>query len=496
MDTAIQLRKERCDLCGGSPACVPSCPQQILAVRGDGVVMTHQDRCPPECTVCIDVCEASAFSLVEEVHQELGVVPQERIDGPALVHHVAYQRDEDETELVIRGRFAALLDRLGIPGGQRSLGDAHAHGWGDLMDHEGVYLQLTWELHTEYYFVRAILTGAATHALEAPMAAIVPDLHDCGIPPLVTCLDVTVVDRPMNPREVCDLIVCRNRFGNRVLGGELAVYTNYEPVGGRERYVVCGTPEAVSDHAVFAVANIGRVENYYHLLMIPRTEVRASIQRVHRMENGLSARTEDFTQDIQGATREQMERWLKELTVELAHVVRLNGRFNHVVSATFPYGERVREGFAAWKAQPVEGFDPLGPLILERVETVVDEYRAFMARLGRMQAEILALTSILRTRVEMKIEAQNTRLLQNLDTRSATQLRLQELAEGLSIIVITYYMTGLAGYLFKGMEKQHLIGDGTSTVLTALFIPFGALTAWYVAHRGVRKIRKKAGNNH
>ena len=211
------------------------------------------------------------------------------------------------------------------------------------------------------------------------------------------------------------------------------------------------------------------------------------------MEVALSVRTEAVTVEIADASPGRMEQWLSELTVDLARLVRWNGRFNHVLSATFPYGERVREGFASLKGTPVEGFDPLDTILLDRVELVVEEYHAFLARLGRMQAEIQSLVSILRTRVEMTMEAQNTEMLQNLDKRSAIQLRLQELAEGLSVIVITYYMTGLASYLFKALEKQHLIGDGMATLFTAVFIPIGAFAAYTIAHRAVGKIKKEHG---
>ncbi len=507
MRTPIQLRQDRCDLCGGSPACVPACPQQILAIRDDSVVMTHSNRCPSGCSTCIDECGSDVFSLVEQVHQGLGAVPHERIDGAALVHHVAYQRDEAEPEYTIRGRFASLLDELGIPEPNRSLGDSHAHGWGRLAGADSVVVQLTWELHTEYYFVRAILSGPLSdsapilsdlqpEALEPHMERIVPILHGIGAPPLVTCLDIYVSDRSLNMDEVCGLISCRNRFGNRVLGGEVAVYTNYEPVNGRERYVVAAPRAVLSTQGGFVIGNIGRIENYYHLLMIPRAEERTAIQDVHRVENELAARSEAVTLEIESAGRERLEQWLQELTLDLTRLVRLNSRFNHVLSATFPYGERVSDGFSDWKAEPVDGFEPLDGMILDRVDLVIEEYHAFLTRLGRMQTEISALVSILRTRVELTMEAQNSQMLQNLDKRSAIQLRLQELAEGLSVIVITYYMTGLVSYFFKALEKQHLIGDGMATLFSAVFIPFGAFGAYTIAHRAVHRIKKQHGKDH
>ena len=293
----------------------------------------------------------------------------------------------------------------------------------------------------------------------------------------------------MDPEEVCTHIVCRNRFGARVLGGDVAVYTNYEPVDGRERYVVAGTAEAVAEHGAFILGNIGRIENYYHLLLIPRLEVRNTVQDVHRRERDFAERMERVTEEIGDAGPERMRMWLGELTVDLAQVVRRYGRFNHVLSATFPYTELVRQGFADWKEQPVAGFDSLSEPILGRVATVGDEYRTFLARLDRMQEEISDLVAILRTRVDMSMEAQNTQVLQNLDARSAIQLRLQQMAEGLSVIVISYYLTGLAGYVFKALAHEGLIGS--ENLFTALFIPVAVGSAFLVTRKGAHLVKHK-----
>jgi Fe-S-cluster-containing hydrogenase component 2 len=150
MLTPIRIHDERCDLCGGNPACIPACPQQILRIGDHRVVMTHTDRCPEGCTVCVEACNTHAFSLVEQVHTGLGTVAAERVRGAARVHHVAYLRGEQEEEKRIRDRFAALCDELKLPEDQRSIGETRAHAWGDAPGGTGHKLQLTWELHTEY----------------------------------------------------------------------------------------------------------------------------------------------------------------------------------------------------------------------------------------------------------------------------------------------------------------------------------------------------------
>ncbi len=492
METAIALRKDRCNLCGGLPACVPACPQQILSVSGQSVSLLHDDRCPDGCNDCITSCDSAVFSLAEEVHQGLGIVPVERVKGASIAHQVAYLRDPHESDGQLQDRFRQVCERLQIPEQNRSFGETRGHGWGPHGNGGDSQLQLTWELHTEYYFFRAILTGGApVTRFDERLEEVVQVLHDCGTPPIVTCLDILLLDTLIPPEGLEGLITTRNRYGAQILDGALNIYTNYEPINGRERYVVSGLPAALEAHGAFTLANIGALENYYHLLMIPRIEQRESVMEVHDMEQALTERMAVVTEQIDRAGPEQLEEWLHDLTGDLTRLVRYNGRFNHVLSASYPYNDRVREAFAKWNEMPLPGCDSPSRIILERTDRVAEEYRTFLARLDRMQGEISDLVAILRTRVEMSMEAQNTRLLQNLDERSAIQLRLQELAEGLSVIVITYYMTGLASYLFKALEKAHVIGS--ATLYTAVFIPIGAATAWYVAHKGIQKIKKKAG---
>lgn len=49
-------------------------------------------------------------------------------------------------------------------------------------------------------------------------------------------------------------------------------------------------------------------------------------------------------------------------------------------------------------------------------------------------------TGLLRTRVEVNLQSQNHLLLASVDRRATAQLRLQHNVEGLSVVVLTYYL--------------------------------------------------------
>ena len=63
-----------------------------------------------------------------------------------------------------------------------------------------------------------------------------------------------------------------------------------------------------------------------------------------------------------------------------------------------------------------------------------------------------------------------------MDHRVKMQLRLQEMVEGLSIIVIGYYFTGLLGYVYKALARLGLPIDVDVTI--AVSIPCVLLGIW------------------
>src|SRR3546814_18423991 len=64
-------------------------------------------------------------------------------------------------------------------------------------------------------------------------------------------------------------------------------------------------------------------------------------------------------------------------------------------------------------------------------------------------------SNLLRTRVDIELEAQNRDVLMSMNRRARLQLRLQETVEGLSVVAISYYVVGLVGYAAKARSEEH-----------------------------------------
>ena len=75
--------------------------------------------------------------------------------------------------------------------------------------------------------------------------------------------------------------------------------------------------------------------------------------------------------------------------------------------------------------------------------------------------------------------------LEAMNDRARMQLRLQQTVEGLSVAAISYYVVGLAGYVFKAMKDAGAPID--PNIAMGLAVPAAIAGVWWV----VRSIRRK-----
>ncbi len=110
-------------------------------------------------------------------------------------------------------------------------------------------------------------------------------------------------------------------------------------------------------------------------------------------------------------------------------------------------------------------------------------------RQANLSRKLARAAQLLRTRVDIDLESQNSELLNAMNERAKVQLRLQQTVEGLSVAAVSYYVLGLLGYVFKAMKDG--IGGPDPTIATALALPFVVAGVWW----GVRRVRRGSGHD-
>ncbi len=124
---------------------------------------------------------------------------------------------------------------------------------------------------------------------------------------------------------------------------------------------------------------------------------------------------------------------------------------------------------AELREEEVCGLQTLNEFLGRRLTPAYRTSETVREDLDDLSSRIDRASELLRTRVNLTIEAQNQDLLQSMDRRSKLQLRMQQAVEGLSVAAISYYLVGLFKYLAESVKSLGLISN--SSLVTGLFVP-------------------------
>ena len=84
---------------------------------------------------------------------------------------------------------------------------------------------------------------------------------------------------------------------------------------------------------------------------------------------------------------------------------------------------------------------------------------------------------------------QNLKLLSSVDKTTKSQAILQHTVEGLSVIVISYYLSGLGSYVFKALENIGWLTD--HDFASGVFVPISIGIAFGLIVLGRKVIYKR-----
>jgi len=160
---------------------------------------------------------------------------------------------------------------------------------------------------------------------------------------------------------------------------------------------------------------------------------------------------------------------------------RCGSRFSLTESYARILSSRVRE----LREEQVPGYQTISEFFDRRLSQALHTCKTAAAGLGALSARLQSTTSLLRTRVEVNLQSQNQQLLASVDRRAAAQLRLQHNVEGLSVVVLTYYLANLLRIVLEGGRAAGLGVNEPEVV--ALALPLLAGGVWWA----VRRVRRE-----
>jgi uncharacterized membrane-anchored protein len=429
---------------------------------------------------------------IQRLHLRPKKYLDEWLDFPAHVHHAAYRMSDPPRDRPrSRMEFMQVLSQLAIP--EANCAVTEKFGYGARVEDNGDRLILVWEAHTEYYSYQ-IWHIPDDKALPLEFGSIkVPGFAFPLTPSgtLISALDLIFSqERDVAPELIRALLPGRSVYGSRVFGGEITVVSSFTPdEQTRERYLIFSSdPKALLAHLGQVTDAVVTIENYYHLLLLPFAEFSRALDRIHELEQHHLRQRETITAQLSASDAALLQGWVNKLTEDFLEVSRFAEAMRVRLSASAPYNAILHSTVRALQEKPVASFLPLSDYVLGGISGVADGYQQLIKRIEAVEADFQSIISVIRTQVNLMQQEQNIQLLSSVDKTTKSQAILQRTVEGLSVIVIAYYLTGLAGYLLKAAQELGWLSN--AAVATGLFVPVSVGVSFLLIYFG-RKVLYK-----
>ncbi|WP_439577475.1 DUF3422 family protein [Elioraea sp.] len=403
------------------------------------------------------------------INDELHARPHPRLTAPAVLSHVVLMAGEGDAEKD-RERFAAFCREHGAappPEGARH----HTIAAGART--------VRWERHGEFTAITVVadavadLPGVAGSAITPPLASWLETLPGERLAAVHLSVLPGLAAAPPAEAFAGEVV------GSTVADGAGAVFADFRiGTDGFTRMLLYAhklTPGRLGRMA----QRLLEIETYRMAALLGLPPARTATPQLAAFERRL-----DAIVAATSASTEDDHRLLDRLTRLAAEAAALAAANRFRFAATEAYGALVTARITELREGRVEGAQRLG-LFLER--RFVPGLRTCAAVARRERALLDGISragGMLRTRVEVRLAAQNRDLLEAMDRRARLQLRLSQAVEGLSVFAIAYYAVSLLKYVGEGAPLLGLPDAGQLAGLLGPPLVIGA--AWY----GVRRIRR------
>ena len=440
-----------------------------------------------------EIIKPDADELIRKLHERPQMPMVEWLRAPAHVHYKAFRMSDPPVQRpASRDEFRSLLEAFKVSADTMAIHDTF--GYGVKVEASGDRLILIWQAHTEYYSYQTWHIPSA-HAGEATFGPMTFPQYRSPITPLgaeVCRLDILLMIKPLPGSETLrPQLPGPVLYGSRILDEETALVTSFTPdEHGRERYwVSVGSGRSSKSHLQDIVDAIVRIETYYHLLLMQKPLFSAAIDQAYKFEQVHLKQREIISEHIGHADSLALQRWLNGLTQDWLKTTKLSSKLHFELSASGPYDKIVHRTLASLDERTLPLYRPMSEYVLSGITGVAEGNQQLLKRMDTLRSGFEGTISIIRARVDLMLQSQNLTLLISVDKTTKSQAILQYTVEGLSVIVIAYYLSGLMAYIFKGIHEMGWLGN--ADIAAALFVPLSLGLALGITIFGRKLLHKK-----
>lgn len=403
-----------------------------------------------------------------DLHNELHARPSIYFNEPAHVFHMALLEEGNSLDRIIR-----KLEAEGE--------NANAQGsYQGLLTLDG--FSMKWERHTEFLSLTLVVPKPAGSefwpAIPDCLASLVAG-HEHLI---VECTQI-LVEAEDNWEGHTARYGFKDPSGSQIGAGDAVVWSDFRLSERRINRILLINRSLNAYRLGRMVRRLLEIETYRMIASLTLPVAKEVSSQLREFERELTLLS-DENANASGTDARQI---LKRISALSARIVRHTARTRQRFSAAEAYSQIVFERISELRETHVQGCQRLGVFIERRFKPTLRYCSATHQRLERLSDSVANLGELLQARVQVEVEEQNGAILQSLNARATTQIKIQKAVEGLSIIAISYYLLSLFKLLYEGL---HGLGVDLSPKDAGLYVaPLAIAIIGTIAYR-IRKAQE------
>ncbi len=228
------------------------------------------------------------------------------------------------------------------------------------------------------------------------------------------------------------------------------------------------------------------LETYRNMSLLAFPLAQKISARVSELEIELARLIRELEESKQTEDEKLLLDKLSKMAAEIAELIAFS---RYRLDASCAYYEMVQSRLKELEEKEIDKIQTMATFIERRLTPSHRTVQAAKRRLDDLSQRVDRASDFLRTRINMVIEAQNQALLKSMNRRAQMQFSLQETVEGLSVVVISYYVLSLCQYLLSAINSFgfRLYIDR----VTAILMPIVLAAVWFLTRRLKKRLKQQ-----
>jgi uncharacterized membrane-anchored protein len=415
------------------------------------------------------------MALANEVHAR----PFLSLASPERATHLAMTSGELGA-VADRAHLLGLCDRYGIahppPGANHFVAELDGY-------------RVKWERHTEFCTWTFLKGGPFATPFAQNAIELAPPDWVATIPgERIVAVHVAMLARSdLDPtaEELGDWLHAEYLVGSIVAGNAATAWTDFRLHSDGFTRIVVQDRGLGPQQSGRLIQRLLEIETYRTMAMLALPVAREIGPKISHVDRDLLKIMEAMPA---AAGLGEQRALLDRLTALSGEIERATAASAYRFGAARAYADLVTRRTVELREQRIEGLQTYREFLERRFAPALRTCESTAERLTQMSQRLTRAVALLRTRVDIAVEAQNQDLLGSMDRRAMMQLRLQQTVEGLSVAAITYYTVALVAYGARALEATGLYFD--KDIATGASIPIVAGAVWMGLRRFRRSLEK------